>query len=243
MGIEDLRSHGRFRLWAAPLIVRSESNYQESAMRRFPPLDWEGIYRGEDIPWADDEPWPPLQALAEAHCPAGGTVLEIGCGLGIDAIHLTKLGYRVTAIDVSPTALERAIVNAEEAGAEIDFRVADFYRDDLGQRFDLVYDKGAMVNAEDQAMREDFARRVASVIGPDGKWISVSGTADNLNRDGTGIDKRGYPRLSLEELAQAVEPHFEIESATKEMFGSRPSNSFSSWLLVARPRRLPTRSS
>ena len=37
-----------------------------------------------------------------------GSALDLGCGEGDDAIWLAHHGWRVTAVDVSPTALARA---------------------------------------------------------------------------------------------------------------------------------------
>lgn len=48
-----------------------------------------------------------------------GSALDIGCGLGADAVWLATGGWQVTAIDVSQVALEQAAAAAEEAGVEV----------------------------------------------------------------------------------------------------------------------------
>ena len=40
------------------------------------------------------------------HLPAEGHVLEVGCAAGRYTLELAKLGYRVTAVDLSPTLIE-----------------------------------------------------------------------------------------------------------------------------------------
>jgi len=45
-----------------------------------------------------------------------GTALEIGCGEGADALWLAERGWRVTAVDVSATAIRRAATAARERG-------------------------------------------------------------------------------------------------------------------------------
>ena len=52
--------------------------------------------------------------LAKTFSP-GGRLLDLGCGTGLDAVHLAKLGYRVTAADWSPMMVRRT---ADRAAAE-----------------------------------------------------------------------------------------------------------------------------
>ncbi len=60
-----------------------------------------------EIPWADYRPHPDLVELAEESSLRGGgaPALVIGTGLGDDAEYLAKLGFEVTAFDVSSTAI------------------------------------------------------------------------------------------------------------------------------------------
>ncbi len=206
-------------------------------MPDYQPLNWDQMYSDGIAPWDDPAPWPPLRTLVEANCKPGGSILEVGCGYGSDAVHLAELGYRVTATDLSETAISRA---QEMAGdADVDFRVEDFFNHADSSLYDVIFEKGVMLNVGALEDRLRFARVVRERLQPDGRWISVIGNLDNLNRDETGPDKRGFPRMSLLETAAAIEPDFEIQSVTLEQFGSLADNSFTAWVVVSRPRRLP----
>ena len=56
---------------------------------------------------------------------AGRTLLDAACGVGTQALGLARLGYSVTASDISGPAVERARREAEQRGLAIDFSVAD----------------------------------------------------------------------------------------------------------------------
>jgi SAM-dependent methyltransferase len=49
--------------------------------------------------------------LAATFAP-GGRLIDLGCGTGLDAVHLAGLGFRVTATDWSPLMVERTAVRA-----------------------------------------------------------------------------------------------------------------------------------
>lgn len=92
------------------------------------------------IPWDIGGPQPAVQQLV-AYGGIRGEVLDPGTGPGYHAIHFAAQGYSATGIDDSPSAIERAKHNAEQAGVQVDFQVGDATRlEGFEGRFDTVVD-------------------------------------------------------------------------------------------------------
>jgi SAM-dependent methyltransferase len=68
------------------------------------------------------------------------SILDVSCGIGTQALGLAKLGYKVTASDISREGIERAKREAEERSLDVSFSVADMREAFLhhGRQFDLV---------------------------------------------------------------------------------------------------------
>lgn len=102
-----------------------------------------------------------------------GRALDLGCGEGGDAVHLARLGWQVTAIDVSPTALARTEAAAEAAGVG---SLVTIERHDLATsfpagRFDLVV--AMFFQTPLELAREDVLRRAAESLAPGGHLVIV----------------------------------------------------------------------
>lgn len=65
-------------------------------------------------------------------------IVNYGCGTGRHDLELTKLGYQCTGIDMSPLMVEIAQKNAEEAGTDIKFSVADIREYEPKGKYDAV---------------------------------------------------------------------------------------------------------
>lgn len=122
---------------------------------------WEARYRDTDRVWSGR---PNALLVREASDLAPGTALDLGCGEGADAVWLASRGWRVTGVDVSGTALDRAAGHAADAG--VGDRVA-WERHELGQSFpegsfDLVsaHYLQSPVALDQQGVLRDAARAV-----------------------------------------------------------------------------------
>ena len=198
-------------------------------------LDWHELYREGDTPWEEGKPWAPLEGIVRDLLPNGGRVLDVGCGVGTQALYLAAAGFNVRGIDIVETAVETARTEAARRVLDVEFSVGDFLCDDPGGPYELVLDRSVLANAKDESERSRFAERVASVLAPGGWWVDITGSADNRDPDG-GPDPRGYPRLTFAELVGACEPRFEVHSVSRTRFGETDKTDFIAWVLVLRLR-------
>lgn len=72
------------------------------------------------------------------------TAIELGCGEGRNAIYMAKKGLTVTALDISPVAIENAKIIAMEHQVAVDFRCHDIIKDELNDKVDFIYDSGLL---------------------------------------------------------------------------------------------------
>ena len=130
---------------------------------RFPVLDFDALYRGESPaegfpavatpPWDTKAPKETVVAWQEGGW-VHGDVLDIGCGLGDNAIYLAKNGHNVTGLDISPTALITAERRAADAGVTVKFAVADSTKlEGYTDAFDTVVDSGMFHCLDDDGKR------------------------------------------------------------------------------------------
>ena len=68
---------------------------------------------------------------------AGKSVLDIGTGTGILSVYAALCGAKVTAVDMSPAAMEFARKNFDANGVTVDLIFNDLTRD-IEKKFDLI---------------------------------------------------------------------------------------------------------
>ncbi|HKP87710.1 MAG TPA: class I SAM-dependent methyltransferase [Blastocatellia bacterium] len=88
-------------------------------------------------------------------------VLEVGCGLGTDAINFARAGARYTGIDLTEASIEIARKRFALEGLSADLRVADAEALPFaGDSFDLFYSHGVLHHTPDTRRAIDEAHRV-----------------------------------------------------------------------------------
>jgi SAM-dependent methyltransferase len=111
-------------------------------------LSFRIMYRLGITPWEHADPPPTLIAMIEGPSALPkGSVLDVGCGTGGDAIYCATHGWDVTGVDASPVALRKANAKAGKVHADIRFVRADITRPgdgDLGSGHTFVLDGGCL---------------------------------------------------------------------------------------------------
>lgn len=134
---------------------------------------WDERYRTADAIWSG-RPNPHLVSDTAGLSP--GTALDIGCGEGADALWLAQQGWRVTAVDISAVALDRAAALTGRADPEAAARIT-WLRADIGEwvptprSFDLV---SAQFMHLPPGQRETLWRGLAESVAPGG-WLLIVG--------------------------------------------------------------------
>ena len=132
-------------------------------------MSWDASYRFGKPPWDIDRPQPAVVRLAEQDAFAG-SVIDVGCGTGENALHLAALGLRVTGVDGAPTAIERAREKASQRNLDCTFRVADALAlESLGETFDSALDCGLFHTFPDSDRRR-FERSLHAVLRPGARY-------------------------------------------------------------------------
>jgi len=91
----------------------------------------------------------------------GRSVLEIGCGAGVDLAHFARGGARVTGIDLAASAVDLARTNFAQQGLDGRFEVADGEHLPFADNaFDLIYAHGVVQYTPDPAQMIRECRRV-----------------------------------------------------------------------------------
>ena len=100
-------------------------------------------------------------------------ILHLQCHFGQDSISLSRLGGKVTGVDLSDKALEAAQDLAEKCGTDTQFVLSDIYDlpNVLHEKFDIVYTSYGVIGWLPDL--EKWGRVIAHFLNPGGKLILV----------------------------------------------------------------------
>ena len=164
----------------------------------------------DSIPWNSGTPPEALVALVMGGIVRPCTTIDLGCGAGNYAIWLAGLGFDVTGVDSSPTAIRIAEKNAREKGVRCRFIVADLLGDlhEVSGTFDFAFDWELLhhIFPED---RETYVRNVHRILSPGATYLSVCFSEADPQFGGAGKFRRTPIGTTL---------YFSSESELRELF-------------------------
>ena len=107
-----------------------------------------------------------LAELVETGRIKPGRAIDLGCGVGREAIFLAQRGFDVTGVDISPTAVGMAKKAAADAGVDVNFAVHDLTQlSKVSGTFDLIVDVGAF-NDLNSTQRDAYVKEVLPLGAP-----------------------------------------------------------------------------
>jgi SAM-dependent methyltransferase len=179
--------------------------------RSFP--DWRNVYdlnhesQIEKLPWFSRELDADLKEELENRNLTSGKFLDLGTGPATQAIQLSKLGYDVTATDISDDAIERA----RKLSKEVNFIVDDILKSKLDDnQFDLIFDRGCF-HVLEPSDRRHYISKVSALLRGEGllfiKTFSIK-------------EPRTYGpyHFSLDMISELFSKDFEILSSKDTVF-------------------------
>jgi SAM-dependent methyltransferase len=170
------------------------------------------------IPWADRginywlKDWIEKSEISWVNC----GVLVVGCGLGDDAEYLAGLGAKVTAFDLSPTAIDWC--HQRFPDSQVDYQVVDLFTApiDWVQSFNLIIEIYT-IQALPPNIRPTAIDLIGNFVAPNGKLLVVCRgrepeeiceslpfplTQDELTR----FTENGLTQVSFEDFIDTLEP-------------------------------------
>ena len=162
-----------------------DPNGSEAMLHRLNPVRLKYVRDQVDQHWQCDEcSRSPL---------TGRTALDVGCGAGLLAEPLARLGARVTGLDASADLIAAAQQHAQASVLEIDYRAAELAK--LEGQFDLVTCMEVIEHVADPAV---FVNLLARRLAPDGLLILSTPNATGWSKlltitigEGTGRIPKG----------------------------------------------------
>ena len=145
-------------LWTEPHLSQQMLNYHlnqdtDLASRRF--LSVDGV-----VDWIDQK-----------FVLNGKKVCDLGCGPGLYTERFSDRGARVAGLDFSANSISYAQKAAEEAGRNIEYKVADYLKDTLPSEQDLITMIYCDLCALSPQQRQVIYKKVRQALQPGGTFL------------------------------------------------------------------------
>lgn len=170
---------------------------------------WTRLYSetpSTNLPWVRRDPFPPLVRVVESGwLTPPGPVLDVGCGIGTNALWLAGQGFQVTGVDIAPGAVSAADVAQESHSGNPTFVEDDVLASALPSgRFHGAIDVGCFQTLPPR-MRRVYGLSLARLLANDAPLLLFW-----VGREERG--SWGPPfRLSVGEVTDALESGFRVD--------------------------------
>ncbi|MFQ5427937.1 MAG: class I SAM-dependent methyltransferase [Thermodesulfobacteriota bacterium] len=177
------------------------------------PAEWEKLYRETEtrkMPWYYPGLDPDIEAALGTMKIKKGRALDIGTGPGTQAMALARLGFTVTATDISGEAIKLCREKAEREGLSINFQADDILHSKISPAFELILDRGCF-HSLPPSEREKYREVVHNLLAPGGvlllKCFSIKETMED-----------GPYRFSPQDIRECFRAGFNVLSIKETIY-------------------------
>jgi SAM-dependent methyltransferase len=194
----------------------------------------------DKIPWNYETPPYALVSLVKSGKVSPCKTIDLGCGTGNYAMYLAGLGFEVTGIDKSPTAISIARENAEKRGVLCMFVTGDLLGDlhEIRGKFDFGFDWELLhtIYPEDRAT---YVGNLCRLLNTGARYLSVCFSELDPQFGGSGKYRSTPAGTTLyfsseEEIQELFSPEFIIKDLKTIDVPGKPNPHKAVYLLAER---------
>jgi cyclopropane fatty-acyl-phospholipid synthase-like methyltransferase len=174
---------------------------------------WEQLYKDQEVetmPWYSTTLDSDFKKTLENMNVNSGHILDLGTGPGTQAVALAKIGFKITATDISATAIEKAKIKSKQEGLDIDFQQDDIVNTKLNDKFDFIFDRGCFHTLSPEN-RDVYVKNVHNILKTEG-ILFLKCFSHKEKSDG------GPYRFTPEQIEKYFHSYFKIISITESIF-------------------------
>ena len=175
---------------------------------------WEKIYNTKqlnEVSWYQPTPSTSLKFVKELQIPPSANIIDIGGGDSFLVDHLLEMGFeKITVLDISEAAIERAKTRLGDKAKKVNWIVADAADFNPTEKYDFWHDRAAFHFLTEEKDIEKYIAAAHQGITSSG--IMVIGTfSENGPKKCSGIEIMQYSHASM---VERFAPFFEKINCT-----------------------------
>jgi len=166
---------------------------------------WENIYKtkqSEEVSWFQPVPVTSLDFVKYFNFPTNAKIIDLGGGDSFFVDHLLEMGYQdITVLDISASALQRAIRRLGDDAEKVNWIVQDAATFVPTRKYDFWHDRAAFHFLTDEKEIESYINAAQNGIATGGILVIGAFSLQGAKKC-SGIEIKQYSEVSMSALLE-----------------------------------------